>query len=79
MYCKYQISSANCVSCIFVNPAPPPNTDKKENQIFLIYSVRKFRVEQLQSQMYIWGMASLYMRKYEEAVIVIYDFATAPF
>jgi hypothetical protein len=25
------------------------NTDKKENQIFLIYSIRKFRMEQLQS------------------------------
>jgi hypothetical protein len=25
------------------------HTDKKENQIFLIYSIRKFRVEQLQS------------------------------
>jgi hypothetical protein len=24
-------------------------TDKKENQIFLIYSIRKFRMEQLQS------------------------------
>jgi hypothetical protein len=25
------------------------HTDKKENKIFLIYSIRKFRVEQLQS------------------------------
>jgi len=29
-------------------------TDKKENQIFLIYSIRKFRMEQLQSHMQLY-------------------------
>ncbi len=57
------------------------HTDKKENQIFLIYIV-KFRVEQLQS--HIWLTASSYMGKYFRLPLyirkpfLIYDFATAP-
>ncbi len=60
----------------------PPYTDKKENQIFLTY-------KEIQSG----AVAKSYMRKafliyeemhkyffiYDEAVIVTYDFATAPF
>ncbi len=55
-------------------------TDKKENQIFLIYE--EFRVEQLQS--HIWLMASSYMGKYMRISsyirkpFLIYDCATAP-
>ncbi len=57
-------------------------TDKKENQIFLIQYNRKFRIEQLQS--HIWLTASSYMGKYLRISsyirkpFFIYDFATAP-
>ncbi len=58
------------------------HTDKKENKIFLIYCIRKFRMEQLQS--HIWLTASSYMGKYLRISsyirkpFLIYDFATAP-
>ncbi len=59
-------------------------TDKKENQIFLIYCIRKSRVKQLQS--HTWLTASSYMGKFFFAFphilgspsSYIYDFATAP-
>ncbi len=60
----------------------PWYTDKKENQIFLIQFIRKFRVEQLQS--HIWLTASSYMGKYlrispyMRRPFLIYDFATGP-
>ncbi len=55
---------------------------KKENQIFLIQYIGKFRMEQLQS--HIWQMATSHMGKYFRISsyirkpFLIYDFATAP-
>ncbi len=57
-----------------------PRTDKKENQIILIYD--EFRMEQLQSHIRL--MASSYIGKYLRISsyirkpFLIYDFATAP-
>ncbi len=57
-------------------------TEKKENKIFLIYCIRKFRRDNLQS--HLWLTASSYMRKYLlissyiRKPFLIYDLATAP-
>jgi hypothetical protein len=57
-------------------------THKKEDQIFLIYSIRKFKRERLHT--HIWLMASSYMVKYLRISSYIrkpfltYDFATDP-
>jgi hypothetical protein len=60
----------------------PVLTDKKENKIFLRYSIRKSRRERLQS--HIWLTASSYMSiflhisSYIRKRFLIYDFATDP-
>jgi hypothetical protein len=61
----------------------PRHTDKKENEIFLIFqeiqmgSVAK---SYMRKGFLIYEEMCKYLTKYEEAIIiVIYDFATAPF
>ncbi len=60
---------------------PQVYTDKKENQILLIY-VRKFIMEQLQSHIWIRPPHAMgkYLRisSYIRKPFFIYDFATAP-
>jgi hypothetical protein len=59
-------------------------TDKKDNQIFLIYQEIQSGVvakSYMRKGFLIYEKMQMhkYFPKYEEAVIVIYDFATAPF
>ncbi len=55
-------------------------TDKEEKKIFLIYSIMKFRLEQSYKRkgFLMYEEMSKYSTRFEEAVSLLYDFATAP-
>ncbi len=57
-------------------PSYVPCTDKKENQIFPIYSIRKFRMEHAVAKSYMTNGLLIYGEI--SAHFLIYDFATAP-